>query len=103
MIATAAAMTTTPMYSRAAHESLAKPSPLTARSVERGLCSNPLPPRAPGEGGRSNPTRHHLTRGTRYSAGWTHGADLPNVQLPTARRISSKVKDNVATTVLAGP
>src|SRR6516225_3100980 len=43
MITAAARTTTTPIYSRAAHESLAKPSPLTARSVERGLCSNPYP------------------------------------------------------------
>src|SRR5580693_8335008 len=103
MIKTAAMRTTAPIYSRAAHESLAKPSPLTARDVERGLCSNPLPPRAPGGGGQTDPARRHLTRSTRYSAARTHGADLPNVQLPTARRISSKVKDNVATTDLAGP
>src|SRR6516164_4812907 len=43
MISAAARTTTTAIYSRAAHESLAKPSPLTARSVERGLCSNPYP------------------------------------------------------------
>ena len=96
----AAASTTTPTYSRAAHESLAKPSPLTARSVERGLCPNPLSPRAPAQGGLTDPARRHLTR---YSTGWTHGADLPHVRLPTAHRVSSKVKDNVATADLAGP
>jgi hypothetical protein len=91
------------MYSRAAHESLAKPSPLTARSVERGLCSNPyphvLPERAtvqvesvvtsPAAGFIPPDGRMELTSLTCYYL--------------TAHRISSKVKDNVATTLLAGP
>src|SRR5580704_545747 len=84
MISAAARTTTTPIYSREAHESLAKPSP--PHSQERGTRAmlQPLPPGAPGEGGQTGPSRHHLTRDTRYPAGWTHGADLPYARLPTA-------------------
>src|SRR5271165_5145486 len=75
MSATAATMTTVPTYNRAAHESLAKPSPLTARSWNVGA-AHALPPRAPGQGDQIDPARRNRTRSTRYPARWTHGADL---------------------------
>ena len=88
MSTTAATMTTAPMYSRAAHESLAKPSPLTARSVERGLGFHLLTPTYSRRGRHEVPGPPAPYPQHEYSAGWTHGADLPNVQLPTAQQIS---------------
>ena len=53
-----------------------------------GQASRLLPPRNPGEGGQAGRACRCLIRGRCDSAGGTHGADLPNVQLPTAQQIS---------------